>query len=136
MIEGLVLTASLIGIGVLVGVMSAMFGVGGGVLMVPFLVFAVGATQHTAEGTSLLVIVPTAIAGALAHRRRGFVLARPAVTIAILGVPGAFFGARIALALDATNLQRVFGLFVVLVGLRLVAQGRAKPPALRRTARS
>lgn len=114
----------LILLGLSVGIMSAMFGVGGGVVMVPFLVLLLGLTQHEAEGTSLLVIVPTAVAGVLAHRRRGYVLVRPALLIALLGTAGAYAGARLALSIDAESLQRIFGLFVIAVGIRLLIQGR------------
>lgn len=123
MSDALPLAMSMIGIGVLVGVMSAMFGVGGGVIMVPFLVFAADVSQHMAEGTSLLVIVPTAIAGVVAHRKRGYVLPKPAALIAFLGAPAAAGGALLALSLDPSQLQNVFGLFVIVVGLRLVFQG-------------
>jgi uncharacterized protein len=123
-VEAFAIGTALILMGVAVGVMSAMFGVGGGVLMVPFLVLVLEVTQHVAEGTSLLVIVPTAIAGVLAHRKRGYVLVRPALLIAVLGTVGAFIGARLALGIDASSLQRIFGAFVVAVGVRLFIQGR------------
>jgi uncharacterized protein len=124
-VESLAIGLALVLMGVAVGVMSAMFGVGGGVLMVPFLVLVLEVTQHAAEGTSLLVIVPTAIAGVIAHRKRGYVLFRPALLIAILGTVGAFLGARLALAIDASSLQRIFGVFVIVVGVRLFVQGRS-----------
>ncbi|MGI8775742.1 MAG: sulfite exporter TauE/SafE family protein [Actinomycetota bacterium] len=122
--EMLLVGVSLVFLGIGVGIMSAMFGVGGGVLMVPFLVFLLGATQHEAEGTSLFVIVPTALAGVFAHRKRGYVLVRPAFLIAVLGTVGAYAGARLALSIDAESLQRVFGVFVFVVGVRLLVQGR------------
>ncbi|MGH8573566.1 MAG: TSUP family transporter, partial [Gammaproteobacteria bacterium] len=61
------------GAGIGVGVFSALFGVGGGIIMVPFMTLVLDKGQHLAEGTSLLVIVPTAIVGALAHRRAGYI---------------------------------------------------------------
>jgi uncharacterized membrane protein YfcA len=68
---GPTLYVALVGFGVVVGVTSGLLGVGGGTLVVPFLTLAVGFSQHSAEATSLLVILPTAIAGSLALRRRG-----------------------------------------------------------------
>lgn len=112
------------GVGVVVGVMSAMFGVGGGVIMVPFMVAVLEQTQHVAEGTSLLVVIPTALVGALAHRKRGFVDPRLAGLVAMTGVFGGVAGAAIALALDPTVLQTGFGLFTVLVGAKLLMDGR------------
>ncbi len=68
---GATLYVALVAFGVLAGVASGLLGVGGGTLLVPFLTLAVGLSQHEAEATSLLVILPTAIAGTLALRRRG-----------------------------------------------------------------
>lgn len=106
-----------------VGVLSALFGVGGGLVMVPFMVLALGADQHLAEGTSLLVIVPTALAGVVAHARRGYVSFRHAALLAAGGIGGAYLGARVALALEADALQVLFGLFLVTMGVRMGVQG-------------
>jgi uncharacterized protein len=109
--------------GVAVGGFSALFGVGGGLLMVPFMVLALDLTQHVAEGTSLLVIVPTAAAGVLAHRRRGYVSFRLGTLLAAGGIGGAYLGALLAHRLDAADLQKIFGAFVLLMGARLILQG-------------
>jgi uncharacterized membrane protein YfcA len=113
----------IIAVGVAVGAFSAMFGVGGGVVMVPFMVFALDEGQHLAEGTSLLAIVPIAIFGALGHRRRGLVAIRPAVLVALGGIGGAIVGARLALTVDAEDLQLIFGALLVFLGFRLLVQG-------------
>ena len=110
-------------VGVLVGLMSAMFGVGGGVIMVPFIVLMLDRSQHVAEGTSLLVIVPTAVAGVIAHHKRGYVDLQVAAKLAATGVFGAFLGARLALALPAERLEVAFGVFTMLVGTKLLLDG-------------
>jgi len=110
-------------VGFAVGVMSAMFGVGGGVIMVPFIVLVLGEGQHLAEGTSLLVIVPTAVAGVLAHHKHGYVSFARSGILAAAGVAGAFAGARLALSLDGDVLKVYFGVFTVIVGLRLLRDG-------------
>ena len=110
--------------GIGVGVLSAMFGIGGGIAMVPFMVLLLERSQHLAEGTSLLVIVPTAIAGVIAHRKRGYVSFRLAGTLAIGGVVGAFLGARVALSIDADILENVFAIFLIVMGLRIILEGR------------
>ncbi len=109
--------------GVVVGVVSALFGVGGGVLMVPFLVLIVGLGQHAAEGTSLLVIVPTAIVGTIAHVRRGYVEVPTAARLAVGGVVGAVAGALLGLELSAGTLRSLFALLVALVGIRMIYDG-------------
>ena len=124
-----------IGVGVSVGVMSAMFGVGGGIIMVPFIVLALDQSQHVAEGTSLLVIVPTAMAGVIAHHKRGYIDPRKALNLAATGVFGAVAGSKIALSLPPDRLQSAFGVFTIVVGAKLlwdglrVERGRELPSA-------
>ncbi|MFN2587086.1 MAG: sulfite exporter TauE/SafE family protein [Actinomycetota bacterium] len=109
--------------GVVVGVFSALFGVGGSVLMVPFMTLVLGLGQHASEGTALLVVVPTAVAGAIAHSRRGYVDLRGAALLGAGGIAGAYAGARLALAVPGETLKVCFGVFLVLVGARLVLHG-------------
>jgi uncharacterized protein len=117
----------LVPVGAVVGMFSAAFGIGGGVMMVPVMVLAYGLDQHAAQGTSLAVIVPTALAGAIAHHRRGFVELPPALWMALGGVGGVYAGAQLALAIDGELLRRIFGFVVVASGIRLVVQGRSAP---------
>lgn len=109
--------------GVIVGLLSALFGIGGGLVMVPFIVLLLDRSQHLAEGTSLLVIVPTAVAGVVAHSKRGYVDFRAAALLGLGGVVGAFFGARIALASSNDGLSIAFAVFLVVMGVRLIVDG-------------
>ncbi|MBA2312363.1 MAG: sulfite exporter TauE/SafE family protein [Actinobacteria bacterium] len=109
--------------GLLVGVLSSLFGVGGGLLMVHFMVMVINETQHLAEGTSLLVIVPTAIVGVIAHLRNHFVSFRHALLVAIGGIGGAYLGADIALRIDPVTLTKVFGVFLAAIGIRTAYEG-------------
>jgi uncharacterized membrane protein YfcA len=111
------------GVGVAVGVTSALFGVGGGILMVPFMVLALEMTQHVAEGTSLLVIVPTALIGTISHSRRGYVDRRAAAGLAVGGIVGAFLGALVSLELPGDTLQRMFAVVAAIAGARLIYDG-------------
>ena len=121
---GLTLYVALVAFGVLAGVASGLLGVGGGTLLVPFLTFAVGLSQHAAEATSLLVILPTAIAGTLAFRRRGVGNAALALRFGIVGSIGARARRLLALALhQAVTLRLVFAVFVAFVGIRLLRDG-------------
>ena len=113
----------LVAFGVLVGVTSGLLGVGGGTLIVPFLTLAVGFSQHSAEATSLLVILPTAVVGSLALRRRGVGDLGLALRFGVFGAIGSVVGALLALALPASTLRLVFAVFVLVVGLRLVRDG-------------
>ncbi len=113
----------IVGAGVAVGLLSALLGVGGGLVMVPFMVLALGRSQHLAEGTSLLVIVPTAVAGVIAHRRKGYVSFRQALFMAVGGVGSAFVGAALALQIAPEVLEKAFGAFIVVMGARTAWQG-------------
>lgn len=129
--SGPALYVALAAFGVGVGVASGLLGVGGGTLVVPFLTLAVGLSQHSAEATSLLVILPTAIAGSLVLRRRGVGDLGLALRFGVVGAVGSVLGALLALALPAGTLRVVFAVFVGLVGLKLAYDGLrgGQPPA-------
>jgi uncharacterized membrane protein YfcA len=121
--SGPTLYLALVAFGVAVGVASGLLGVGGGTLIVPFLTLAVGLSQHAAEATSLLVILPTAVVGSLVLRRRGVGDLGLALRLGAVGAIGSVLGALLALALPASTLRLVFAVFVGLVGLRLAYDG-------------
>jgi uncharacterized protein len=127
-VSGPTLYLALAAFGVVVGVASGLLGVGGGTLIVPFLTLAVGLSQHEAEATSLLVILPTAIAGSLALRRSRVGDLGLALRFGVFGAVGSVLGALLALALTGATLRVVFAVFIGLVGLRLAWDGtRAEP---------
>lgn len=106
-------------IGLVAGVASGVAGIGGGVIMVPAMVFLLGLDQHAAEGTSLLAILFTAVAGTRVNLKNQRVDLRQAAVIGAGGVVFALLGASFALALSGPVLTRVFGVFVALVGVRM-----------------
>jgi uncharacterized protein len=115
---------ALIAFGATAGVLAGLLGVGGGILLVPFLVLAVGMTQHEAEATSLLVILPTALAASVALRRRHIGDLPIALAVGSIGAVGAIAGVMLALALDAEVLRLVFAALLALVGARLIRDAR------------
>ena len=121
--SGLALFALVAVFGVLTGVASGLLGVGGGTLMVPFLTLALGRSQHAAEATSLVVVLPTAVVASLELRRRGVGDLGVSLRFGAVGALGATGGALLALALPAATLRVVFAGFLALVGLRLVRDG-------------
>ena len=121
--SGPTLYIALISFGVLAGVTSGLLGVGGGTVIVPFLTLAVGLSQHAAEATSLLVILPTAVVASLVLRRRGVGDLGLALRLGVYGAVGSVLGALLALALPGSTLRLVFAIFVGLVGLRLTRDG-------------
>ena len=121
--SGPTLFAALVAFGVVAGVASGLLGVGGGTPIVPFLTLAAGFSQHSAEATSLLVILPTAVVGSLALRRRGVGDLGLALRLGVFGAIGSVVGALLALALPASTLRVVFAVFVGTVGLRFARDG-------------
>lgn len=102
--------------GLAAGVTSAVLGVGGGVLLVPLLVIGFGYGQHVAEGTSLAVIIPTAITGAVTHHRRGYTHWRLGAQLGLAAAVGSALGASVALALSPVTLGRLYGVLQLVVG--------------------
>jgi hypothetical protein len=107
-------------IGLLAGAFSALLGVGGGLLMVPAMVYLLRVRQHRAHGTSLAVILPAAIAGVYRYQQAGHVEWRLVIPLAAGGVLGALLGASLANAIGASSLKRLFGLFVIVTGLLMI----------------
>lgn len=107
-------------IGLLGGVASGLFGVGGGVVMVPAMTLLLGMDVKRAIGTSLAVIVPTALVGVAKHHDLGHVQWRVALALAPSALVGGFCGAWLTKHLASADLKRLFGGFLILVGLRLL----------------
>ncbi len=110
-------------VGLFAGVASGLAGVGGGVVLVPAMVYLLDVPQHTAQGTSALAILFTAASGTLVNVRNRRVDLRSAAVVGIAGVATAFLGARLAAGVDADLLRRLFGLLVVVSGARMGVDG-------------
>jgi uncharacterized protein len=120
--------AGLVAFGVLTGILSGVLGVGGGIFMVPFLVLVVGLSQHAAQATSLLVVLPTAAVGSWSLYRRGVGDPPTALRMGIIGMFGSVAGTTLALSLPAQALRICFALLMVVVGVRLLRDAlRAQP---------
>lgn len=109
-----------VAIGLAAGVVAGLLGVGGGVLFVPGLVIFIGLTQHQAEATSLLAIIPVALVGAAAQDRYGNVRRGDALRLGLFSVVGAAAGVALANALSGKALQVGFALFMLFVAGQLV----------------
>jgi uncharacterized protein len=105
-------------LGVAAGVLAGSFGVGGGILFVPTLV-ALGLTQLEAEATSLLAILPTALAGTWRQRHYGNVDWRAALTLGLASIAGAVVGVQVATSLSEEVLRRLFALLLLGVAAQL-----------------
>lgn len=107
-------------IGLIAGVLSGLFGIGGGVVIVPALILVTHMKPETATGTSLAsLLLPVGALGAWHYYRHGFVQVVPAAWIAGGLVVGAWLGAQVALRLSAQDLQKVFAVFLVFVAAHM-----------------
>lgn len=102
-------------IGLAAGMLGGLVGVGGGVVMIPLMVGVLGVTQHQAHGTSLMSVVFTGLAGAIAYSTRGNVDVAAAASLAVPAAAMARLGARYAQTLPEWRLKRSFGAFLVVV---------------------
>lgn len=112
-------------IGIISGVVAALCGVGGGVVMVPAFVFLLKMPQKTAVATSLAIIIPTALMATTQNARAGFVEWRVALITAISASVFAYFGAGWLKTLSNETLTRIFGTILVVFGVRMLLQGKA-----------
>jgi uncharacterized membrane protein YfcA len=112
------LFGALAAIGLVAGVLAGLLGVGGGVVLVPALVLLLGFDQHVAQGTSLVVIVPAALAGSTVNYRRGRFRLLDAALLVAGGLAGAAIGSSLALGLQDASLRRLFALLLVAFGVQ------------------
>jgi hypothetical protein len=110
-------------IGLLSGITSGLFGVGGGIVMVPAMVYFLSPPIKDikqAIGTSLVVIIPTAVVGSYRHFQQGNVDWRTALALAPLAIAGSYLGVWLTTQVSTENLKRAFGGFIILVGIKLL----------------
>jgi uncharacterized membrane protein YfcA len=115
-----------IGLGATAGLLSGVFGIGGGILFVPTLVL-LGLGQLEATATSLLAIVPTAAVGVVRQLRFGNLSVRPALLLGVASVAGVAIGVQIATRLPEEALKRLFGVLLIVVAAHLAWQARRDP---------
>jgi len=114
----------LIIIGLSAGILSGLVGVGGGIVMVPLFVLFLGLTQHNAQGLSLAVMLPPVTFLAVYNYHTagtgGNIDWRIALTVSLLFAIGGFIGSKIALQIDQRMLKKIFGVFMLLVAVKLI----------------
>jgi len=111
----------LILIGSAAGLLSGLIGIGGGVILIPMLIFVLGFSQHMAEGTTLAAMVPPiGILAAYVYYQNGNVDLKAAGFIAIGFLVGGLFGARIAQQFSGESLQKIFAVVLILMGLKML----------------
>jgi uncharacterized protein len=111
-------------IGIFAGIMSGFIGVGGGVIIVPALVYFLGISQHMAQGTSLLIMIPPiGILAVMNYYKAGQVHWGYAAVIAVAFIVGAYYGSKLSLKLNANLVKFIFGIFMLYVSVRMIYTG-------------
>ncbi len=107
-------------IGLLAGLLSGLIGIGGGIIMIPLLLF-LGMTQHQSQGTSLAVLsVPVTALAAFNYYKEGYVEWKYAAVIAVFFVIGGYIGSRLAIQIDEKILKKIFGVILLVVAGKLI----------------
>lgn len=109
-------------IGALSGIISGM-GIGGGAILIPALTLIIGIDQKLAQGINLVYFLPTAVVALIIHIKNKNADLKIAVIIGICGIVGAIGGSLFAMRLESDILRRMFGIFLLLIGLREVYKG-------------
>ncbi len=114
----------LVVIGVSSGILSGFVGVGGGIIIVPSLVFLLGMTQHQAQGTSLFILLlPVGILAVWNYMKAGQINWNYGIIVALTFVIGGYFGSRLSLKMSPHGVKFVFGIIMILISLKLVISG-------------
>ena len=116
-------------VGITAGMLSGLVGVGGGLVIVPALVYFIGFSQKTAQGTSLgLIMLPVGILGVLQYYKQGHVDFRIVGILAIGFLAGSFFGSKIALSLSQENVKKIFAVFMIIIAVKMLFFDKVKKP--------
>ena len=114
----------LVSIGLFAGLLSGFVGVGGGIIIVPALVFLLGLTQHQAQGTSLFVLMlPVVSFAVLNYWKNGNVKWVYGLVIAMTFIVGAFFGSKLSLKISPGLVQLLFGILMAYISFRMILSG-------------
>jgi uncharacterized protein len=108
-------------IGLIAGILSGVVGIGGGIIIVPALVYFVGFSQRTAQGTSLaILLLPIGLLGVVQFYKAGYVDIKVTAVIAAAFFIGSYFGSRIALTVSQDVLKKCFAVLLIFVAIKII----------------
>ena len=120
----LVITILLIGL--LAGILSGLVGVGGGLIIVPSLIFFLGFTQHQAQGTSLgLLLLPVGILAVINYYNKGNVDVKVVAVMSVAFIAGGYLGSKLALRLPEDTVKKIFAVFLFYSAFKLLGWDKA-----------
>lgn len=115
-------------IGLAAGILSGIAGVGGGIIIIPCLVFFLGFSQKMAQGTSLgILLLPVGILGVLQFYKQGYVDLRVVLVISAAFIFGSYFGSRIALSVSQEMLKKIFAVFLLIIAVKMLFFDKKAP---------
>ncbi len=110
----------LLAIGLLAGFLSGLIGIGGGIVIVPLLVYWMSMNQKTAQGTTLFMfLLPIGILGVYNYHKAGHIDMKTAAIMAITFMVGSYLGSKTAISMDTRWVKQVFALAIILVGIKM-----------------
>ena len=108
-------------IGLAAGILSGMIGVGGGIIIVPALVFVLGFTQQQAQGTSLgLLLLPVGILAVMNYYKQGFIDVKVVGIMCATFILGGWLGSKIALSLPQETVKKIFAVVLIIVAVKML----------------
>ena len=115
---------TLVLIGILAGILSGFVGVGGGIIIVPALVYFLGMSQHEAQGTSLFVLLlPVGILAVINYAKSSQMDWKFGLVIAVTFVVGGYIGSKLALKISPSLVKLIFGFIMAIVSIKLILSG-------------
>jgi len=108
-------------LGLVAGIFSGLIGIGGGIIIIPALILVFGFSQHQAQGTTLALLVPPiGLLAAWTYYSKGYVDLRTAGLICIGFFAGGLLGAKLAVGLSSSILEKLFGAALLLISLKMI----------------
>ena len=115
--------AILLLVGLAAGFLSGMVGVGGGIIVVPALVYFLGFSQHSAQGTTLFMFLfPIGILAVLNYHKAGYVDWKAALFICTKFIAGSYFGSRLSITIDQQTVKKIFGSLIIIMGIKMLLE--------------
>lgn len=107
--------------GLAAGILAGLVGVGGGIIIIPCLVYILGFSQKEAQGTSLgILLLPVGILAVMNYYKQGFIDIKVVLIISAAFIIGGFFGSKLALSISQDTLRKVFGTLLILIAFKML----------------
>lgn len=108
-------------VGLVAGYLSGLIGIGGGIVIVPILVYLLNFNQKTAQGTTLFMFLfPIGILGVYNYYKGGFLDYKTALIMASTFIIGSYLGSKTVIAIDTKIVKQIFGAFIILIGIKML----------------